>query len=345
MPCSVTTSVCSVSWRPANSARRLPWCCLAAHGGAKKKDGLTLTAEATDLLDDSGHACLLPRPSASNSCRQNSASDHQLSRDRVAAQSDASAGPLRAARHERDRERLGNTDAARGGVSAPSSRTQRPRALASRLASPGRAEPRNRRAAATVRRERCGTGSTSLAADRLQVHPLGRPHLHATAEQSREVIRFLHGHGPWVGMPTLTGAVWRTCPPPSCATCCGSSATSGSVSIRANAACCTGTRSARSGPWTSPRSTIRSTAFTLTCSRCATWPAVCSWPGGRCLDLTAATAQAELELLFTIHGAPLVLKSDNGSAFRAEVDQDLFGPLAGVAALFTAGSTRLQWGH
>jgi transposase InsO family protein len=36
------------------------------------------------------------------------------------------------------------------------------------------------------------------------------------------------------------------------------------------------------------------------------------------LDMTEATAQAELQLLFTIYGAPLVLKSDNGSAFRAE---------------------------
>jgi transposase InsO family protein len=35
-------------------------------------------------------------------------------------------------------------------------------------------------------------------------------------------------------------------------------------------------------------------------------------------DLTHATVQAELRLLFTIYGAPLVLKSDNGSAFRAE---------------------------
>jgi transposase InsO family protein len=34
-------------------------------------------------------------------------------------------------------------------------------------------------------------------------------------------------------------------------------------------------------------------------------------------DMEAATAQAELELLFTIHGAPLVVKSDNGSAFLA----------------------------
>ena len=33
---------------------------------------------------------------------------------------------------------------------------------------------------------------------------------------------------------------------------------------------------------------------------------------------TSAIVQSELELLFTVYGAPLVLKSDNGSAFRAE---------------------------
>jgi transposase InsO family protein len=35
-------------------------------------------------------------------------------------------------------------------------------------------------------------------------------------------------------------------------------------------------------------------------------------------DTTAEVAQAALTMLFTIHGAPLVLKSDNGSAFRAD---------------------------
>jgi transposase InsO family protein len=34
-------------------------------------------------------------------------------------------------------------------------------------------------------------------------------------------------------------------------------------------------------------------------------------------DQTAETARRELDLLFLVHGAPLVLKSDNGSAFRA----------------------------
>jgi hypothetical protein len=32
-----------------------------------------------------------------------------------------------------------------------------------------------------------------------QARPLSRPHLHCTKAQSRAVIGFLHGHGPWVG--------------------------------------------------------------------------------------------------------------------------------------------------
>jgi len=35
-------------------------------------------------------------------------------------------------------------------------------------------------------------------------------------------------------------------------------------------------------------------------------------------DMTVTALLPELQLLFTIYGAPLVLKSDNGSAFRAE---------------------------
>jgi transposase InsO family protein len=44
------------------------------------------------------------------------------------------------------------------------------------------------------------------------------------------------------------------------------------------------------------------------------------WPVA---DLTAAVAIEALTLLFTIHGAPLVLKSDNGSAFIAEETRHL----------------------
>jgi transposase InsO family protein len=36
------------------------------------------------------------------------------------------------------------------------------------------------------------------------------------------------------------------------------------------------------------------------------------------IDATGASVLKEMQVLFTIHGAPLVLKSDNGSAFRAD---------------------------
>jgi transposase InsO family protein len=42
-------------------------------------------------------------------------------------------------------------------------------------------------------------------------------------------------------------------------------------------------------------------------------------------DMEAATARAELSLLFTIHGAPLIMKSDNGSAFLAEATKGFLG--------------------
>jgi transposase InsO family protein len=43
-------------------------------------------------------------------------------------------------------------------------------------------------------------------------------------------------------------------------------------------------------------------------------------------DLTAVTAQKALRLLFELHGAPLVLKMDNGSAFLADATQELLTP-------------------
>lgn len=52
------------------------------------------------------------------------------------------------------------------------------------------------------------------------------------------------------------------------------------------------------------------------------------------LDLTALTAQRALSALFASHGAPLVLKMDNGSAFLADPLQQLFA-LWEVIALFS----------
>ena len=51
-------------------------------------------------------------------------------------------------------------------------------------------------------------------------------------------------------------------------------------------------------------------------------------------DLTAAVAQGALASLFVLHGAPLVLKMDNGSAFIAEATRELLTPW-GVIPLFS----------
>jgi transposase InsO family protein len=51
-------------------------------------------------------------------------------------------------------------------------------------------------------------------------------------------------------------------------------------------------------------------------------------------DLSAEVAQAALARLFARHGAPLVLKTDNGSAFRAEPFQDFLGA-SGVLPLYS----------
>jgi transposase InsO family protein len=57
-----------------------------------------------------------------------------------------------------------------------------------------------------------------------------------------------------------------------------------------------------------------------------------------CRDVTEATALATLEALFKEHGAPLVLKIDNGSAFVAEGFRGLLEDF-GVAALYSPPRT------
>jgi transposase InsO family protein len=52
------------------------------------------------------------------------------------------------------------------------------------------------------------------------------------------------------------------------------------------------------------------------------------------LDMTADTTIDALRLLFVLHGAPLVLKADNGSAFIADVTQNFLSPW-GVNLLFS----------
>jgi Integrase core domain len=153
-------------------------------------------------------------------------------------------------------------------------------------------------------------------ADRLQAQPLGRPHRHGTVEESQEVMRFLHSHGPWVGMPTLTGAF------------AGLPAAELRDLLRLFRHLWIGQHPRqRSVLHWHQLGTVWAMDFTkvkhlidgiypyifavrdLASGLQLAWRPV--------LALDAATAQAELEVLFTIHGAPWVLKSDNGSAFLA----------------------------
>jgi transposase InsO family protein len=156
-----------------------------------------------------------------------------------------------------------------------------------------------------------------LQTGRLGAALLGRPPLHCTAEEGQDVLRFLHGHGPWVGLPTLTGQfgtvpsaelrellrvfrhLWvHEHPRERCVLQWHQVGTVWAMDF---------TKVAQ------PIDGIYSYVFAvrdLASGQQLAWrPA---------LDMKAHTAQTELELLFTIHGAPLVLKSDNGSAFLAE---------------------------
>jgi transposase InsO family protein len=155
-----------------------------------------------------------------------------------------------------------------------------------------------------------------LSAARLQAQPLGRPHLRCTVAQSQEVIRFLHGHGPWVGMPTLSGQfgglpaaelrdllrvfrhLWTVQHPRA-----------------TNVLHWHQVGTVWAMDFTKARQPIDGVYPYVFAVRDLASGLQLAWRPVR--DLEAATAQAELEVLFTIHGAPLVMKSDNGSAFRA----------------------------
>ena len=56
----------------------------------------------------------------------------------------------------------------------------------------------------------------------------------------------------------------------------------------------------------------------------------------------AATVTAAYEELFREHGAPLVMKSDNGSGFIAVETLDVPGPSRGGAALLSAAPSAIQ---
>ena len=146
---------------------------------------------------------------------------------------------------------------------------------------------------------------------------LGRPHQHAPAEHADLVIGFLHGHGPHVGLPTLQATfptlaraeledllgcyrhLWRAAHP------------------RLRAAL----HWQRPGTvWAMdftevPRPIDQEYRYVFAVRDLASGLQLAWRPVP---DLTLAAAVPELTLLFTVYGAPLVLKSDNGSAFRAE---------------------------
>jgi transposase InsO family protein len=147
--------------------------------------------------------------------------------------------------------------------------------------------------------------------------PLGRPHVRAGAAQAEGVLGFLHGHGPWVGMPTLRGA-FPAAP---------------RAELHDLLAVFRHLWAAQHPRWQHVlhwhrAGTVWAMDFThlrhpiddvypyvfavrdLASGLQLAWQPV--------LTPTMTTVQRELELLFTIHGAPLVLKCDNGSAFRAD---------------------------
>jgi putative transposase len=153
--------------------------------------------------------------------------------------------------------------------------------------------------------------------DRRSAASRGRPHVHGSAEEASAVLAFLHDHGPCVGLPTLRGQfpalaraeledlllgyrhLWLAQHP--CQLCVLHWPVPGTVWAM---------------DFTEARQPI---------DGCFSWLfAVRDLASGMQLawrpvaDLTVDTVLPELTLLFTVYGAPLVLKSDNGSAFRAE---------------------------
>ena len=160
--------------------------------------------------------------------------------------------------------------------------------------------------------------------DRLQARPLGRPHVRCGAEQSRQVIHFLHYHGPQIGMPTLSGQ-FPDAPLAELRDVLGV--------FRHLWAAHASALSARELYWHRP-GTVWAMDFTkahhaidgthgyLLAVRDLASGLQLAWRPLRSPD--AAAVVAELRMLFTIHGAPVVLKSDNGSPFFAALTKALF---------------------
>jgi transposase InsO family protein len=147
---------------------------------------------------------------------------------------------------------------------------------------------------------------------------LGRPQARCPQEQAREVVSFLQGQGPWVGVAVLRGA-FPAAP---------------RAELRELLAvfrylwACQHPRERQELHWLRVGA-VWALDFTEVTGRIdghfryvlavrdlASGLQLCWRPVA---DLSVAPVLAELGLLFTLAGAPLVLKSDNGPAFRAGV--------------------------
>lgn len=153
---------------------------------------------------------------------------------------------------------------------------------------------------------------------------LGRPPRRCAAAEAEVVIDYLHGHGPHVGLPSLR-ATFAALP---------------RVALQDLLDCyrhlwlVSHQRERTELRWLRVGA-VWAVDFTevsrLIDGRYGYVLAVRDLASGQQLawravaDMTAQTAARELDLLFLLHGAPLVLKSDNGSAFRAWQWQRLLG--------------------
>ncbi len=158
--------------------------------------------------------------------------------------------------------------------------------------------------------------------DHQRLPTLGRPKRSSTSEQRAEVFRLLNDRGPGLGLPTLRSH----CPGP----------TRAELEEIVTFYRCLWQEQNQVWRhrlhWHSP-GTVWAMDFTeppapidglyrylFAVRDLASGYQLLWWPVA---DLTAAVTIEALTLLFTIHGAPLVLKSDNGSAFIAEQTRQL----------------------
>jgi hypothetical protein len=155
--------------------------------------------------------------------------------------------------------------------------------------------------------------------DRAAVGPvwLGRPLARCAADEANRVIGLLHRQRPWVGLPCLRAA-FAELPRAEL-----QDLLRGYRHLWALAHPCESTVLHWHRPGTAWAADFSKAAepidgvypYVLAVRDLASGLQLCWQPVPA---LTAAVAWAELEVLFTIHGSPLVLKLDNGSAFRSE---------------------------